>query len=447
MVVFFTLSALSSWAICTATGGTRGEDVDGNLSGLGPSRTTGGSAGALSPPPRFLPPPDGALGLLWFGANASGPDGNEQLAFIQRHALAGYGWQHGTDRTERRHAETSMAQGVSRLAGVDTATATVQQRFVYRNMQTNWAIFDVMRAAARRVPSRGGMFLRDYDNSPNKPICRPHPSSSSTNTDELLTAHLVFKDTPSTGEYYVKQVVGELVAEADVSAAFFDETDWSACGYDYGSHTNCTSISNEFRVADLRAKLPTIRHSADMLNAAGIWPILSSKNVLTAAWHGLPPKSHRPCLLPHDDYFNAMRGAAYGRFYETWLGVSPDYDAAMVANALLEGAQGVGLVLRTAADASGACAGQRSTDKHVASARYGLAGALIVQTNYTYWGLSTGWYDEDWCWHADYDLGISCGHALSAARRNGAYVWQRSFEHCEVALDTKLTCGNVTRVP
>jgi hypothetical protein len=54
--------------------------------------------------------------------------------------------------------------------------------------------------------------------------------------------------------------------------------------------------------------------------------------VLEAAWEMLPAQSRRPCLLPHDPYFAALAGASYARFYENWLGVSADFDAAMIGD-------------------------------------------------------------------------------------------------------------------
>jgi hypothetical protein len=37
---------------------------------------------------------------------------------------------------------------------------------------------------------------------------------------------------------------------------------------------------------------------------ANKWPIFSSKNLLNASWNGLPITAQRPCLIPHDAYFD-----------------------------------------------------------------------------------------------------------------------------------------------
>ena len=105
-------------------------------------------------------------------------------------------------------------------------------------------------------------------------------------------------------------------------------------------------------------------------------------------------------------------------------------------------------MLRTQADHAAACPGSVPGSRpaaHETNAEYGAAGALIVanSNNETYWGISTGWYDQDWCWHVEYDRAQACGVALAHAVRTGAYTWRRSFQHCEVSVDTRNTTGTI----
>jgi hypothetical protein len=132
------------------------------------------------------------------------------------------------------------------------------------------------------------------------------------------------------GAWWVDAVVREVASERGSRAIFFDETDWSACGYSF-ANDGCANISDAFRAADLAAKLPALRATVDALNAAGIAPILSSKNLLARAWDGLAPNVTRPCVAPHDAYFDALSGAPYMRFYEFVAARGPDEDAATYA--------------------------------------------------------------------------------------------------------------------
>jgi hypothetical protein len=64
----------------------------------------GGVLGGTPPFP-FAPPSLESFPALYFGANASGPESLAWLAFVRRHALAGYGWQHNQQATNTSHIE------------------------------------------------------------------------------------------------------------------------------------------------------------------------------------------------------------------------------------------------------------------------------------------------------------------------------------------------------
>ena len=106
-----------------------------------------------------------------------------------------------------------------------------------------------------------------------------------------------------------------------MDALFMDETDWSACGYDFSHLVVPCNISTKFRASDMIAKYSALRATAVALNNAGIWPIFSSKNLLKAAWIGVTDApTHLPCVISHDGYFEALKGLSYARFYEFWMG-------------------------------------------------------------------------------------------------------------------------------
>merc|ERR1719329_332269 len=100
-------------------------------------------------------------------------------------------------------------------------------------------------------------------------------------------------------------------------------------------------------------------------------------------------------------------------------------DAAFIAEALLEGAEGVGLVLRTQQPSKDACPGATLGHKtsHEAALPYALAAMMIVRTPYTYFATSTGWHDE-------YDAAARCGAPVAEAERVSIYSWTRRYEHC-----------------
>jgi hypothetical protein len=442
------------------------------------------SAPPPRPPPPFPPPSAASFPALFFGANASGAESAEQLAFVARHALAGYGWQANTLVTDYSHGEESLAAAARRAAAVAGAPPV----FVYRHFQMAWTLFDVQKAAVDS-PAMAGLFLRDNDNAAGGAQCR---QSVPSGAGENRTSPLYAFSNASAGAFWVDEVAGELAREAErgrqgqgqggsgsssssgISAAFFDETDWSACSYSFAKD-GCANISDAFRAADFTAKLPALAGTAAVLAAARVWPIFSSKNLLDAAFAGLPPSTPRPCVLPGDSYFAALGNASYARFYEFWMGQGKELDTATIANALLEGAAGVGLVARaqadanascpnatTAAEGGGAAGGGRDEDdddegglrrqRAAAAAQplpalsYSLSAFLIARTSpYSYFGVSTGWYDADWCWHAEYDAAqAACGAPAAAAVRVDLFRWSRAYERCDVDVDTEAATGVIT---
>ena len=381
-----------------------------------------------------FPAPNASNFVLYFGANENGTsDDPSSLALAARAGLAGYGWQTNAAPSRYTHGE---ANGLAAARALRAAAARVPI-FVYRHFQMCWTLFDVQRAADADAAARG-MFLRDDDNAPGARECRqPVPGNG--------TSPLLAFSNATAGDFWLRRVVSELAGEdaRAVSAVFFDETDWSACGYNF-AQDGCANISDAFRARDLAAKLPVIRATADALAAAGKWPIFSSKNLLAAAWAGLPAAARRPCVVPHDAYFAALRGADYARFYEFWMGAGPDADAATIANALLEGAAGVGLVARAGADAAAQCAAACPRGSASGPAlSYALAAFLVARTSpYSYFGVSAGWYSPCWCDHAEYAAAAACGAPAAPPVRTSAHSWTRAYERCAVTVNTSAAAGS-----
>jgi hypothetical protein len=434
-----------------------------------------GSAAAAPAFPFPPPPSSGAFPALWFGANASGLDSGETLALLRRSALVVYGWQQGTARTGFAHAEAQLSAAAA-WAAAAVAPAPTPPVAVYRHFQMGWRAFDVQAsaddvAAAAPASPAAAMFLHDDDNDPASAQCRqgiPSPPGESRTAPLWVfaggnaSAHTYGS---AAGDFWVGAVVSEVAAEPGVSAVFFDETDWSACGYSF-ANDGCANISDSFRGADLAAKLPAIRGSVDALAAAGVVAILSSDNVVSAAWEGLPANATRPCVVPHDAYLAALAGGgAYLRFYEFWMGRGADLDAATIVNVQVEGAAGAGFVARAPAAADAVCPNASAPPPRAATGvgpgrlaaaasppppalEFAIAAFLVARSSpYSYFGVSTGWYDSDWCWHAAYDaVAGGCGDldAAPAATRTGPYSWTRAFPGCVVAVDTAARNGTIT---
>lgn len=127
--------------------------------------------------------------------------------------------------------------------------------------------------------------------------------------------------------------------------------------------------------------------------------------------------------------------------------MSPDADSATIANAIAEGTAGVGLLARGSADAAGTCPGAVAAgcvDYVPVSISYSLAAFMVARTSeYSYFGYSSGWFSQCWCWHGEFDAAGACGAPAAAPVRVSPYVWTREYAACSVIVDTKNATGTI----
>jgi Hypothetical glycosyl hydrolase family 15 len=246
---------------------------------------------------------------------------------------------------------------------------------------------------------------------------------------------------PGATDWWVANVIGELTSESALTtgpgagAVFFDETDQGTCGYrqsscDFGTFSQASLAAQQAASNDMLAR------TAAALNAANIVPIYSSLNRLTASGAGLGAAP--PCALPEDATLAALANVTHARFYEDWPGAAwapntPDVHAANIANALLETAAGVPVVLH----AGGACPSPNRTitrpGRLGGDVEFQVASYLVVADAGTTLSLSNDWYDQNFCWHAEFD--VDFGAPLGLASRTGPYSWTRNFTRANVAID------------
>lgn len=375
----------------------------------------------------------GFIKPTWFGANASGLDSPATLALLARHAVAGYGWQQG-------HAGGgAVGRGEALLAAAAThardffdalpAGSARPVLFVYRQIQVALRLF-ALSALAADSPADDDFFLHDAAGA----LCT---ASQPWGTSD---PYYNFSNARATA-YWLSSVVAELASESALlgggGAVFFDEVDQGQCGYRAGS---CDFGAFTDVAAQQAGSNAMLAQMVRQLNAAGITPILSLDNRLSASSEGLPASLAAPCALPEDALLNATAGEGllFVRFYENWpqsfwTPGGPDLAAAMIANALLETAAGVPVVLHSA----GACPaparnisrpGRLGGDIEAAVASY-----LIVADAGTTLSISSDWYDASFCWRPEFDVDV--GQPLGEAVRVAPHAWTRQFTRANVSVN------------
>lgn len=328
---------------------------------------------------------------FYFGASeGTGVQSPQQLQFVARHALGGWGWQQG--HGAKAHGESEGQQAAARLRAVAprNSSAGPDALFVYRQSESLFTYYDLMAevdanaslaaSAQLHVPSNasqlcGGGGLLSYSEQP-------------------------FLD------YWVNTVGGEIAGEANVDAVFYDGFDKLYSGNALAA--SCPGFTPNRTAAALRAKLAATARQADVLNRRGRSLILSSYNsiqphILTeiSGVHGTAMNG-----VSEDEYAKALAGKSWLRFYEVWMGHGASGDSAQLANAIRETELGIPFVARS----------DPKLLRNESTLEYPACAFLIAQGPYCYFGVSTGWLDPNWTWHREYEWRV--GAPVAAAVRH-----------------------------
>ena len=396
------------------------------------------------PPAAWFPATEGWTGKIkpfWFGANHTGLDSEETLALMAKHSVAGYGWQTGGAAQD---GVQSVGRGDGWGAAAFARAADYMQAhgrgsnvtiFQYRQIQVALRLF-AQCAIAVGDPANEEFWLHDEI---TKELCLAKQPWGTADPYWNFTSENATK-------YWVERVIGELATDdsmtgnAPMSAVFFDEVDQGFCGY-HGGNCNFSNFKTE---ALQKSSNEMLTQMVARLNSAGITPILSLDNRLAASCDGLPsspasaPCGTPACALPEDDTIAALKGLTWVRFYENWPAsfwhaAGPDQSAAMVQNAILEGAAGVPNVLHI----GGSCPGSPRTITRPGplggALEFAVASYLVVVAAGTTLSVSNGWFDESFCWHPEFD--VEYGTPLGPAKRTGPHSWTRNFTLANVAID------------
>jgi hypothetical protein len=180
-----------------------------------------------------------------------------------------------------------------------------------------------------------------------------------------------------------------------------------------------------------------LARTAAALNAANVIPIFSIDNRLAASSDGLPG-APLPCALPEDALVAALNGTTFVRFYENWpssfwVPNNEDLHAAMIANALLETAAGIPVLIH----GDGPCPAENRTIVRPGplggQVLFQVASYLLVAGAGTTLSLSRDYYSASFCWRPEFD--VDFGSPLGPAVRLSSHSWVRNFTRANVLVN------------
>lgn len=395
-------------------------------------------AASAAAPPVWPPSARGWTGFIkpaWFGANTSGLDSDATLALVARHAVAGYAWEqgHGPGRQRVGREEALLAAAATRARDfLDRANASTVL-FVYRQVQVCCRMFGWCNYA-NVAPEAAGFWLAD-----------PVSGDRCLAEQPWRTADALWDfRQPNATEWWLDNIVAELTSESALTSAasgaagavFLDEVDQGTCGY-RGSTCNFSAFDAPSLAAQQAASNDMLARTAAALNAANIVPIFSLDNRLAASGEGLPG-APAPCALPEDELVAALNGTRWCRFYENWpasfwVQENADLHAAVIANALLEVAAGVPVVIH----GDGGCPAENRTIARPGPlggpVLFMVASYLLVADGGTTLSLSRDYFSASFCWRPELD--VDFGAPLGTATRLSSHSWARNFTRANVFID------------
>jgi hypothetical protein len=243
------------------------------------------------------------------------------------------------------------------------------------------------------VESHPGMFIRD-------------PSSGKLCVQKHGEVPFWDFSKPAAVEYWVNTVVRHVAQQPHTKAVFFDTVDSCFCGYKFTTMSNCTiTLTKPQLHTVMEQKAKVMAAAIRLLNANGKIPILSLTNYFG--------DSSGDCIVDESVFVGYFNGTQWLRFYE-YFGSSYVY----VANMVKEASWGIPAVV------------------HPVKSRgvgFPLASFLIGQSENSYFGFSSDWYDDGWAWAKEYD--VAYGKPLGLAVQVTHKVWERNFTGCHVHVD------------
>jgi hypothetical protein len=377
---------------------------------------------------------------LFFGANATGLESQQQMRHQTEFALVGWGWQQdnancitsssrGACQRDEAAAGEHQAAAFTRFRKASAVKVATEAAFVYRHSQLALDWYSLDREAVYSV-GHEGWFISD-----GRGLCRENDGGYHWNFSNAYAR-----------AYWVENVIGEVAAEgraAGISAVFLDEGDSTYCGYSFKTKTNCTgtAFSRETLVQMYRGKLLALRAAAALLNKRAMVPIIS----MHARWMS---SAHCSCALCFDEIYESLSSVSWLKFYE-YFGVDVDGGdrvAAVLWGRLKEG----GLLSGKDAVARRLPAVMHSPINSKIKAMpklldYAVTAWQLTRGEYDYFGASTGWLDGKWKWLPQYQLlGDGCGAPLGVPEvSSSGAVWTRRFARCTVVVDTDNQTGTI----
>eukprot|EP00041_Stephanoeca_diplocostata_P001931 m.22259 g.22259 ORF g.22259 m.22259 type:complete len:513 (-) comp12648_c0_seq4:329-1867(-) len=345
-------------------------------------------------------PRGGVSGVAWFGANRSGFENSSQLEMLGNYSMVVFGWQALLEGPSNYTGELDLLVEQCQIVKHLHPRTTV---IVYIDGLRVQPFYSVLRTIMRD-PAYEDFFLRDASGFiPATTYCKQMGQPA---MDPKCLCWYWNWFNASAVDFYINRLILPQVQKSRFDGVFFDGSD----GFLRGTWKSATNVAPGTTSEDaLKAMVAVHMRVANTVYAQGKYAIFSE---------------HLSDSTPdqHAYIATSMASTPYARFYE-------DFQPTIsYINNILNETQ----PRATSAVPALPIIVHQSLkgDENITTS---IATFLLLQSNFSYFMASTGWFDKDWTWHTEYDpqYGLPLGPA--AQPYPGVYV--RNFSRCDVTVD------------
>ena len=388
---------------------------------------------------------------LFFGASPEGYESNSTMSLALKHQIVGWGWQQnntgipGTEEEnllkQAKYFDSFQSKQTNNNDNINNMSTTVQSKFVYRSGYAAAPYWNTSINMPNEIiynPNYSDFWMKDiYNSDKNKQnnICWQgnQPIWNFTNESAI--------------NYYMDNVINQVINSYKnttyINSIFFDMCDWISCDFDWIKLTNCTGFvntSNQLTINDKikhgRAALELFYQITVKLNKYNIIPSISIRTLMNKTSVNGNDKNYMlnytSCVISEEEWINKLNGLQWFRYQEYW----PHYghsrnDSITFLNQIEE----MKYVLNNNIPGIQVHAYNVLPYMNKTIDPFYIATFLISQTNYSYFGSSNGWYDDNWSWHQSYDKKYGIPKSMPINLDQNGTKWFRQFTNCNVTVD------------
>eukprot|EP01084_Bolivina_argentea_P180271 311434_1 len=358
---------------------------------------------------------------VFFGASPHNLESQETMQLISNHSVGGWGWQQNNTYIFGSEEKNLYSQAKAFFDYVDNSSSnayhSTKSTFVYRDAMSASAWWNTTLAIINDT-SYSDFWIKNNQGK----VCWTLPGMT-TGGQPLWD----FRNETACN-YYIDNIINEVLSNKQyINSVFFDEFNWITCSFNFSTNTNCSqfSFSDQDKKDIGMSSIKLFQKASKILNVNGIVPILSVSGVVEKYLN------RTKCVIAEEKLIDELSDVDWIRYYESfpdfWPGQTGSY---FFLNRIEEMKYNIPVQIHS-----------YGVNPNTTIDPYYIATFLMTQQEYSYFGGSNGWYDDNWSWHDAYN--VYYGKPLMEPKQINDTAWFRSFENCNVTLDIQSRQTNI----